>query len=130
MLNQSIYIDCKWLLRRLYKIRHKVAKRHRGCLFDNLLIPSVLAMLGHFRAAYKFKDRRVEELDMLLFEFERVNAIIDLTSEEKIITEKEFAALFEYIERIYNSVVAYRASARKAKFTAGSNNDSGAETDN
>lgn len=98
---QSIYIDCKQLLRRLYRLRFKVAKRHRDSLFDKCLIPALLGMIRHFRRAYRFRDERVKELDEFLFSFEDFNSWVDVASEEKVIKDKEYASLFEYIERIY-----------------------------
>lgn len=120
---QSIYIDCKQLLRRLYRLRFKVAKRHRDSLFDKCLFPALLSMIRHFRRAYRFRDERVKELDKFLFSFEDFNSWVDVASEEKVIDDKEYASLFEYITRIYESVNAYRNSARKARSSAGSNDD-------
>ena len=124
---QSIYIDCKQLLRRLYRLRFKVAKRHRDSLFDKSLFPTLLSMISHFRRAYRFREERVKELDEFLFEFEKFNSLVDLASEEKVIDDKEYASLFEYIVRIYESVNAYRNSARKARSSAGSNDDGASE---
>ena len=129
VMRQGIYVDCKWLLRRLYRIRFKVPKRDRGYLFDSLLIPTMLSMIGHFRRAYTFREERLKEMDDFLFDFERFNALVDMASEEKIIDTKEYASLFEYTDRIYEGAKAYRASARKNKTGHASNDGMAAETD-
>lgn len=126
---QSIYVDCKWLLRRMYRVRFSVPKRDRAYLFDALIIPTVLSMIGHFRRAYRFREERLNEIDQFLFDFERLKALLDLAAEEKIVREKEYSAVIEYLVRISESIRAWRASARKARTGSASNYGGSPEID-
>ena len=120
---QSIYIDSKRLLEWLYFVRWKVNRRDRAYLFDALLIPLVLDMISYFRRGYRFREERLESIDEFLHAFDRVDALLDLASSKKIITEKQYVVAFGWIERIGESVKNWRASARKAKQSnAASNN--------
>ena len=72
---QSIYIDSKRLLEWLYVVRWKVNRRDRAYLFDTLLIPYVLSMIAHFCRAFQFREERIREIDLFLFDFDRVEGL-------------------------------------------------------
>ena len=117
----NIYVDCKMLLGRLYDIRWKVPRRDRSYLFNDLLIPISLSLITHFRKAYKFREERLKEIDLFLFEFYRFEELIDLASSKKIITEKQTASILEYLVRIRSNMDKWRKSSRKARSNAASN---------
>ena len=124
--SQSIYIDSKRLLEWLYFIRWKVNKRDRAYLFDTLLIPLVLDMIGHFRRGYQFKEERLKEIYEFLYAFDRVEALIDLASSQKIISDKHYTQTFVWITRIRDSMKKWRVSTKKAKNkTVTQSNDEG-----
>lgn len=125
---QSIYIDSKRLLDWLYFVRWKVNRRDRAYLFDTLLIPYTLSMIGYFYRGYRFRDERLKAIDEFLFCFDRVEALLDLASEKKIITDKSYSASLEWLVRIEDGVRQWRASARKAnkeKQPGAASNDGG-----
>ena len=111
---QSIYIDSKRLLEWLYGVRWKVNRRDRAYLFDTLLIPYVLSMIAHFCRAFQFREERLHEIDLFLFDFDRVEGLIDMASSKKILSAKQYSATIEWTERIRESIKAWRASARKS----------------
>lgn len=117
----NIYVDCKMLLGRLYDIRWKVPRRDRSYLFNDLLIPISLSLITHFRKAYKFREERLKEIDLFLFEFYRFEELIDLASSKKIINEKQIASILEYLVRIRSNMDKWRKSSRKARSNAASN---------
>ena len=112
---QSIYIDCKRLLEWLYFVRWMVNRRDRAYLFDALLIPIVLDMIGHFRRGYRFRDERLKSIDEFLSCYDRVDALLDMASSKKIIADKSYSVALNWMNRIEESVKNWRASARKAK---------------
>lgn len=75
---QGIYVDSKRLLEWLYGVRWKVNRRDRAYLFDTLLIPYVLSMIAHFCRAFQFREERLREIDLFLFDFDRVEGLIDM----------------------------------------------------
>lgn len=117
----NIYVDCKMLLGRLYDIRWKVPRRDRSYLFNDLLIPISLSLITHFRKAYKFREERLKEIDLFLFEFYRFEELIDLASSKKIINEKQTASILEYLVRIRSNMDKWRKSSRKTRSNAASN---------
>lgn len=111
---QSIYIDSKRLLEWLYVVRWKVNRRDRVYLFDTLLIPYVLSMIAHFCRAFQFREERIREIDLFLFDFDRVEGLIDMASSRKILSAKQYSLTIGWTERIRESIKAWRTSARKS----------------
>lgn len=122
--NTGLYIDSHELIKRIYKLLYEMPKKDRVVMGDSIMRLS-LDIIAHLRSAYRFKETRVRDIDKFLFCFDKLKELLRICCELKIIKQKSFSFLFEYVARIDEGIAKWRKSSisRKVQANADSNDD-------
>lgn len=121
----GIYVDCKQLAMRLYKLSFTMAKRDR-VIFGDRMLSLAIDCVEDFAFAYQYPERRVEYTERLIFDFGRLKELMRMSCDLKIISTKHYVTIFEYVARIDEGVGKYRKyGISKVQAAAGSNDGRG-----
>ena len=108
--NAPIYVDCCQMLKCVYRMLFTMPKKDRVIVGDKI-IEYNLSMIAHFSRSYQFKEERLKETDLFLFDYDRLKALLRMSCDLKIILQDKYALLFIYLKRIDEGVAKWRNSA-------------------
>ena len=121
----GIYVDTYELFKAVHSVIYDFQKKDRVVLGDKIH-DKASSMIAHAGMAYKLADRRKDEIDLFICDFEILKAYLRLAIDLKHLLPANQVKIFSYIQRIDEGIMKWRKSVMsKIQASKVSNNDLG-----
>ena len=105
----GIYVDTYELFKAVHSVIYDVPKKDRVVLGDKIH-DKASSMIAHAGMAYKLADRRKDEIDLFICDFEILKAYLRLAIDLKFLQPAKQVKIFSYIQRIDEGIMKWRKS--------------------
>lgn len=105
----GIYVDTYELFKAVHSVIYDFPKKDRVVLGDKIH-DKASSMIAHAGMAYKLADRRKDEIDLFLCDFEILKAYLRLSIDLKYLHPTKQVKIFSYIQRIDEGIMKWRKS--------------------
>ena len=123
----GIYVDTYELFKAVHSVIYDFPKKDRVVLGDKIH-DKASSMIAHAGMAYKLADRRKDEIDLFICDFEILKAYLRLAIDLKHLLPAKQVKIFSYIQRIDEGIMKWRKSVMsKIQASKVSNNDLGSD---
>lgn len=105
----GIYVDTYELFKAVHSVIYDFPKKDRVVLGDKIH-DKASSMIAHAGMAYKLADRRKDEIDLFICDFEILKAYLRLAIDLKFLQPAKQVKIFSYIQRIDEGIMKWRKS--------------------
>lgn len=105
----GIYVDTYELFKAVHSVIYDFTKKDRVVLGDKIH-DKASSMIAHAGMAYKLADRRKDEIDLFICDFEILKAYLRLAIDLKFLLPAKQVKIFSYIQRIDEGIMKWRKS--------------------
>ena len=105
----GLYVDTYELIKAVHSVIYDFPKKDCVVLGDKIH-DKATSMLAHAGMAYKLSDRRKEEIDLFICDFEILKAYLRLAIDFKYLLPAKQVKIFSYIQRIDEGIMKWRKS--------------------
>ena len=105
----GLYVDTYELLKSVHSVIYDFPKKDRVVLGDKIH-DKASSMIAHAGMAYKLADRRKDEIDLFICDFEVLKAYLRLAIDLKYLQPAKQVKIFTYIQRIDEGITKWRKS--------------------